>query len=511
MLAHQSGPATPSISFATALDRRQSQKYRAKAQLLTHPRARLRQWSWSLAFVALTQLASACGGTGYNRPTDREILITGPKVRAVIRADTPLQATLNLGPEQAAEKTDDYPLFVQAQQHNATVFDGQQAKMGRGLLRYGAATKARPIGPGARCPGGSWYEVRDGGFVCTSLGFRTLDSAPSDPDASIRPNIRKQLPYRYVKLVTKPAPRLSRLPSSTEAAELAELRSQGAQELSGLPFVRDILSSIHFLAVTNEVTADDGTAYFRTVRGDYIRAQDVETVSAVPMQGESLDHGLNQPLGFIVGPERVPVFRIDAGQAQAVGWGERFGRRAVRERITLSNRAYWILDDDLAVEEAHLRIAKRISRPAGISASERWLHINLPQQTLVAYRGDDPVYATLVSTGKAGHETPTGLFHIRHKYISITMSGSDPVDGDYEIEEVPWTHYYQGSYAIHAAFWHTDFGQVRSHGCTNVAPADAHWLYHFTAPHVPQGWHGVWEPGTAVYITGEEGAAVPPG
>jgi hypothetical protein len=34
-----------------------------------------------------------------------------------------------------------------------------------------------------------------------------------------------------------------------------------------------------------------------------------------------------------------------------------------------------------------------------------------------------------------------------------------------------------------------------SAGCVNVAPDDARWLYEFTEPVVPEGWHGVkWVP-----------------
>jgi hypothetical protein len=45
--------------------------------------------------------------------------------------------------------------------------------------------------------------------------------------------------------------------------------------------------------------------------------------------------------------------------------------------------------------------------------------------------------------------------------------------------------------ALHAAFWHQRFGRVRSHGCVNLAPADAHWLFDWTTPNLPSGFHGV--------------------
>ena len=114
----------------------------------------------------------------------------------------------------------------------------------------------------------------------------------------------------------------------------------------------------------------------------------------------------------------------------------------------------------------------------------------------------DPV-ATLVSSGKEGYDTPTGLHRVYEKHLSTTMRGNDPKEGIYEVEEVPWTMFYFQSYAVHGAYWHNDFGQVRSHGCTNLAPADARFVYNWIAPEVPKRWNGLREiqNGTYVYLT----------
>ena len=64
-------------------------------------------------------------------------------------------------------------------------------------------------------------------------------------------------------------------------------------------------------------------------------------------------------------------------------------------------------------------------------------------------------------------------------------------DGPYSIEDVPWVMYFQGSYALHAAFWHNYFGWRMSHGCVNLAPPDARWMFLWAEPRLPEGWHGV--------------------
>ena len=149
--------------------------------------------------------------------------------------------------------------------------------------------------------------------------------------------------------------------------------------------------------------------------------------------------------------------------------------------------------------------------PKDLAPGEKWIDVNLTTQSLVAFVGDKPVYATLVSTGKVdkvnkekNHETPKGSFRIREKHVAATMDGDVASDGPYSIEDVPWIMYFNGSYALHGAFWHSNFGHTQSHGCVNLSPDDARALFAWTEPHLPEGWHGVWatdeHPGTRVIV-----------
>ena len=61
--------------------------------------------------------------------------------------------------------------------------------------------------------------------------------------------------------------------------------------------------------------------------------------------------------------------------------------------------------------------------------------------------------------------------------------GSRPTSEDrYFVEKVPWTMYFRDHYAIHGAYWHDVFGQTRSHGCINLAPHDAAYVYRVVTP-----------------------------
>ena len=109
----------------------------------------------------------------------------------------------------------------------------------------------------------------------------------------------------------------------------------------------------------------------------------------------------------------------------------------------------------------------------------------------VHYEGDTFVFVTLVSSGREGFETAAGTFRIQSKHVSTTMDDPSSPTEAYSIEDVPWTMYFEGSYALHGAFWHDNFGRVRSHGCVNLAPLDAQRLFWFTSPRLPAGWTAV--------------------
>ena len=82
------------------------------------------------------------------------------------------------------------------------------------------------------------------------------------------------------------------------------------------------------------------------------------------------------------------------------------------------------------------------------------------------------------------------------------MDGDEASDDAFDLHDVPYVQYFHKSYALHGAYWHDAFGKVRSHGCVNLAPADAAWLFEWTDPVVPTEWHGVVgvREGTLVYI-----------
>ncbi len=176
----------------------------------------------------------------------------------------------------------------------------------------------------------------------------------------------------------------------------------------------------------------------------------------------------------------------------------------VGEAISVSGQTYhettygyFVRPSDGMIATAPSELPPDAGPPVG--EYEKWVDVDTTRQLLVAYEGRRPVFMTLISSGKRNandpekdHPTPPGFYRIREKHITATMDGDVAADGPYSIEDVPWVMYFQGSYALHAAFWHSSFGHTRSHGCVNMAPLDARALFFWTEPRLPTGWHGVY-------------------
>lgn len=177
------------------------------------------------------------------------------------------------------------------------------------------------------------------------------------------------------------------------------------------------------------------------------------------------------------------------------------------ERFVETTDGKWLRSKDLKVAPQPSEL------PWFAKNGVRWIDISILSQTLVLYEGSKPVYVTLVSTGRDGMgdpnktlSTPTGTFRIYQKHVTTTMDSS-VADNEFELRDVPWVMYFKGGYAIHAAYWHDDFGRLRSHGCVNLSPIDARYVFNFVSPDVPDHWHASYSgdalgQGTLVHIHG---------
>jgi hypothetical protein len=337
----------------------------------------------------------------------------------------------------------------------------------------------RPLTQNRACPSG-WLEVEPQGFVCAKL---VADRR--QPSKSLLPILSRGA---LVPGVYGQVRRAGVVYDSVEAA------AAGKGQVPEAHLTVQKLGSVKV----------GGRSYWRTRHG-LVAASAVRRFHGSRFRGVEVGGDLTLPFAWTLREKNrfsAPVYSepaISDDPAGRVKSRRRYAIEAFSEDGEFAKLAGhgWI-------ESSFVRVARRSDPPEGLVAGERWLDIDLDQQTLVAYEGETPVFATMVSSGKVYHRTPTGVYRIHRKVAVRTMNSMADSSTEYSVDKVPWTAYFAHGYALHAAYWHGAFGYTKSHGCVNLSPIDARRLYAWMAPVVAPGWIEVYghetQPGSVVRI-----------
>jgi hypothetical protein len=373
-----------------------------------------------------------------------------------------------------------------------------------GLLRPGQTVEVLAPAPKALGCAKGWFEVVPRGFVCAT-SQTSFD--PDDPRALVgRALLPADAPYPYEYGEALGSKRMRGIAADgAEAGDdalLAELFRIGAVADKQAAFAG------MKLAWARELTVGE-TTYVVTPDGLVLPRDKVKPARHVAARSALLDAGAALPFALALGA--APKLAADGSElgtwplasliplGGAVTW-----RRLAPDRRLLATEGGDYVDRD----DVSLFLAR--GRPSGVGADEKWVHVSINQGSLTAYEGDVPVFAAAVSPGMSGanpggqHRTNPGRFRISSKHLTSDMSGP-LVGGSYRTRAVPWVAYYDGGYALHGAWWHDRFGRPRSHGCINLTPADARWLFQWLEPELPRGWYAVradaTHPGTYLLVS----------
>jgi len=389
-----------------------------------------------------------------------------------------------------------------------------------GILRSGTRLRVdEELTFGGGCSNG-WHKIYPKGWMCRSAG---LEAGDTPPNATIRalpqPKVDQPLPYEYWRVKDEMTPFFHRLPSFGEQDDADEAGSAWYAEHQREPMpasreerpedvpavVKEYMNAGYYVTKAGEEMKSE-RRFLRTTLGSYARKYQLKTKESPDFQGRLLPNGVEDlPVYFI---RRELAFKQREGELSDVlldtdEFPERLATHPFVRSVQMGPKAYYEDEQGRMMRAYAVGKAYKLKRPPGVKADEHWIHVDLSEQTLVAYEGDVPVFATLVSTGKEPGMTPVGVHRVQIKHIATAMRDQPEEEEAYSIDDVPWTQYFAGSIALHGAFWHAGFGQVRSHGCVNLSPADARWLFGFTEPTLPQGWHSI-----APLERGERGSPV---
>lgn len=340
----------------------------------------------------------------------------------------------------------------------------------RGTIALGTRTPAMARVLGVGCGNGVFLQVGVDAFVCEH-DARASILPPMGVEQPIVPS-GELVPHDYRTVVADATPTYAR-PSDYDADMPADGLGQD------------------FVIAVRERTVHGGVGFVRNSRGDWVIDEGLRPANPSTFVGVNL--GAAESLDFAwTRRDRTPIRSSKSARGKVV----RVASRHELLRPLIDAGDGWFLLSDQTFVDARDLARPTLSTPlADLRADERWIDVDVTQQVLVAYVGVRPVYATLMSSGlpTEARATPLGVFSIWAKLAESDMNDLErqDVDHHYAIEGVPWVQYFQEDIALHGAFWHNHFGTRVSHGCVNLSPRDARFLFGWTTPSLPKGWTAI--------------------
>ncbi len=294
------------------------------------------------------------------------------------------------------------------------------------------------------------------------------------------------------------------LPEGKNYAKLtrnAPIYSSAEMAMAGMYSIRQN-SEIAWVNVVEELIIE-GSKFYKVEwgwgRSGWITENNVSFEAILSrLKGIEIKERLDERLAMVyVDSLNVRLFPGDIGEDTAIGRLPKYSLLSVQEERVVNGNVWYKIAEDQWVHSTYVRNLTPGKRPANIGENDKWIEVNLSEQVIFAHEGDNPIYATLTSTGRYGHETITGVFWARVKTRAAPMQGQNFA---YDFASVPWIYYFSGNYAWHGTYWHDNFGTVQSSGCVNLSPHDAHWFFHWSDPELlpnqrevsPFGGKGTW-------------------
>lgn len=330
-----------------------------------------------------------------------------------------------------------------------------------------------PVSGSVVCPPGVYPEAPDD---CLTLGPSTYlaqlaaDGFPDPMDPNLKlpafppPVDLNDTPYRYFRVTNEGVP----LYNSLDAAKAHQAYSQ-----------LDPGTHLFVSYIDGPIVTTGGATFYQLRSGAWIPADGARQGRFnPPFQGLQFSSQPRNSFGWVL----EPVQTRSAPGLNSPETGHilyRFDIVQVYTTLQVDNVTWNLVAPDEWLEATKVaRVDPHTNPPTGVTGN-RWIEVNLFEQTLSVYDNYRLVYATLTSTGVSAFWTRPGLFQIYIKKLTETMSGSTEADRSdyYYLEDVPWTMYFDEQRALHGAYWHNRFGYPMSHGCVNLSVGDAHWLY----------------------------------
>lgn len=324
------------------------------------------------------------------------------------------------------------------------------------------------------CNRSVYYALEPFGWLCADDAEPSSGPVTTTPVLSLVPGT--PVPYRYVMVTVKEG---SFVPMWASEADLMAHADHERELMRGDTIALD---------PERPTFEFEGERYYLSADGKVLPVEGTfELKNFSTWHGVELSEETHFPFGWIT-PRAAPVY--DAPK------GKKVGELARRTRVDIFEEdpptPSWLkIGEGQYVKADHVNEVRKIARPEGTGQHRQWIDIDLGEQVVVAYLHERPVFATLTSSGRPPNTTPRGNYPVWGKATAITMKSQRYDDSPYYVNRVPWSLFFQAHNALHGAYWHDRFGSVKSHGCANLSPLDAAYLFDWLDPALPPGWTAV--------------------
>ncbi|MEO7328673.1 MAG: L,D-transpeptidase [Minicystis sp.] len=289
---------------------------------------------------------------------------------------------------------------------------------------------------------------------------------------------------------------------------LAFIRSQGARGykiVHGKVVPGDTIEHRSAIALSGKMRTVEGVKYYRTLDKRWLSQQDVGLAVPPATWPEEAEKGkkwieisiTNQTLSLWEGKKPVYATLISTGQA---GLDDpKKSTATVRGTFKIRNKhisAMMDSNESSAVGGRANTSAVSVSSSSDDDKDDRPAKAPEKAKPKSKSAAKDAKGAKAADKAKPAEKGAKGKSEPGEKVIPHKGDGEYGVtrrrgEGTFQLRDVPYIQYFESGYALHAAYWHDVFGTPRSHGCVNLAPVDAHRIFFWTDPPVPDGWHGV--------------------
>jgi len=318
--------------------------------------------------------------------------------------------------------------------------------------------------PGNCLPAGPSTYLTQLGQRGMSLPLAPLPAMQADPSLA-------QIDMHYGQIVNNNAPVFATVDDASKG------RRQNA--------IEQINAEFAYIAYKEDMVIN-GKRFYNTDKG-WMTANDVSRIGALPrFQGLVFSRTPINSFGWVLGylnPEPVQTKRTPGYKGEDYTGHQLNDYDVVQiygEEQVDENTWYMVGPDEWVPERVIARVIPMTNPPEGLTG-DRWIEVNLYEQTLAVYDQRKLVFATLIASGAEPFWTKPGLFQIYEKHEMTPMRGAFSADGSngYYLEAVPWTMYFDEARALHGAYWRAKLGFQQSHGCINLTVGDAHWLFNW--------------------------------